>query len=171
MIILLLLDCNTGISWLLIYRTESYQKMKDTIDRNTKKVEKKKAEVEGLPATKQKQLNKKIDRHQEALTNANRDMTFIKFKSIFAVGFTMVALLSFLNSIFEGHVVARLPFEPISFVRGLTHRGLPGNDFYECSMTFIYVMASMSFRSNLQKWLGWLPRTANTSFFQPPEQK
>jgi len=72
---------------------------------------------------------------------------------------------------FDGKVVARLPFEPFSLVRGLSHRNLPGDDYYECSMMFFYVLCSMGLRSNLQKLLGVAPpKTAGgSSWFMPPQ--
>ena len=54
---------------------------------------------------------------------------------------------------FDGRVVARLPFEPISFVRGLSHRNLAGEDFRECSFIFLYILCTMSIRQvRLTRW-------------------
>ncbi|CAF4542582.1 unnamed protein product, partial [Rotaria magnacalcarata] len=52
---------------------------------------------------------------------------------MFASSFTFMALLGMFNSIFEGRVVAKLPFEPILWIRGLSHRNLSGDDFTDCS--------------------------------------
>ena len=62
-------------------------------------VEKKKAEVVGQTPTKQKQMNKKIERYDESLKAANKDMSFNKMKSMFGVGITMIALFGFLGSV------------------------------------------------------------------------
>jgi len=72
------------------------------------------------------------------------------------IGFTM-AFISMLNSIFDGRPVAKLPFTPLSFIQGITHRNVPGNDFTECSMVFLYILCSMSIRPNLQKIFGTTP--------------
>jgi calcium load-activated calcium channel len=87
----------------------------------------------------------------------------------FATGFAFTALLSMFNSIFDGRVVARLPFTPISFLQGLSHRNLPGNDYTECSFIFLYILCTMSIRQNVQKLLGFSPsRAANKqSMFAP----
>jgi hypothetical protein len=61
---------------------------------------------------------------------------------------------------FEGRVVAKLPFEPISWIRGLSHRNLNGEDFTDCSFIFLYVLCTMSTRQNLQKLLGVEPSRA-----------
>ena len=47
---------------------------------------------------------------------------------------------------FDGRVVARLPFEPISFIRGLSHRNLVGDDYRQCSFIFLYILCTMSIR-------------------------
>ena len=56
----------------------------------------------------------------------------VKMKSMFAIGFAFTSLLSMFNSIFDGKVVAKLPFTPISWLQGLSHRNILGN------ISFIY---------------------------------
>uniref|UniRef100_A0A0K0DHX8 phenylalanine--tRNA ligase n=1 Tax=Angiostrongylus cantonensis TaxID=6313 RepID=A0A0K0DHX8_ANGCA len=106
-----------GLTYLLVYRSEQYKRLKSEMERKTKRLEKKKQEV-GDAAT-------------------NRDMSMFKMKSMFAIGLAFTALLSTFNSIFDGRVVARLPFVPIGFLQGLSHRNL-----------------------NLQKALGFAPSRA-----------
>lgn len=93
-----------------------------------------------------KQQKKKIEREEERLKNNNRDLSLVKMKSMFAIGFAFTALLSMFNSIFDGRVVARLPFTPISWIQGLSHRNLPGDDYTECSFIFLYILCTMSIR-------------------------
>lgn len=47
---------------------------------------------------------------------------------------------------FEGRIVCRLPFTPISFLQGLSHRNLTGDDYTECSFIFLYIICTMSIR-------------------------
>jgi len=56
----------------------------------------------------------------------NRDMSMFRMKSMLAIGVVFTALLSTFSSIFEGRVVAKLPFIPISWITGLSHRNLLG---------------------------------------------
>lgn len=93
-----------------------------------------------------KQQKKKIEREEERLKNNNRDLALVKMKSMFAIGFAFTALLSMFNSIFDGRVVAKLPFVPISWIQGLSHRNLPGDDYTECSFIFLYILCTMSIR-------------------------
>lgn len=58
---------------------------------------------------------------------------------------------------FSGIVVARLPFTPFAFMRGLTHRALDGDDMSDCSVVFLYALCSIAIKPNLQRALGFAP--------------
>mmetsp|Transcript_18797 Transcript_18797/g.13622 ORF Transcript_18797/g.13622 Transcript_18797/m.13622 type:complete len:100 (-) Transcript_18797:33-332(-) len=84
-----------------------------------------------------------------------------KFYSGFMVALFMMHFMSLLSNSFYGVVVAKLPFEPFSMMRGLTHRNILGNDYTDCSMIFIYVLSNVSLRPMIQKLLGFGgPRTS-----------
>lgn len=148
-----------GLTWLLVYRTEKYKKLKNEVEKQCKKLEKKK---EVMGETNDKQQKKKLEREEEKLKNHNRDLSMVKMKSMFAIGFAFTALLSMFNNIFDGRVVAKLPFTPIGLIQGLSHRNLAGADFTDCSFIFLYILCTMSIRQNIQKILGFAPsRAAN----------
>lgn len=52
----------------------------------------------------------------------------------------------FLHFSFDGRVVAKLPFVPLSYIQGLSHRNLLGEDYTECSFIFLYILCTMSIR-------------------------
>ena len=58
-------------------------------------VEKKK---EYLGETSDKQQKKKLEREEEKLKNHNRDLSLVKMKSMFAIGFAFTALLSMFSN-------------------------------------------------------------------------
>lgn len=105
-----------GLTWLLVYRTEKYKKLKNEVEKRCKKcknfviiflmissiskkifsiVEKKK---ETMGETSDRQQKKKLEREEEKLKNHNRDLSMVKMKSMFAIGITFTALLSMFNS-------------------------------------------------------------------------
>ena len=86
---------------------------------------------------------RKIEREEERLKSTNRDLMMVKMKSMFAIGFAFTSLLSMFNSIFDGKVVAKLPFTPITWLQGLSHRNLLGDDFTDCSFIFLYILCTM----------------------------
>lgn len=54
--------------------------------------------------------------------------------------------LLFFHSSFDGRVVAKLPFVPLSYIQGLSHRNLLGEDYTDCSFIFLYILCTMSIR-------------------------
>ncbi|KAK5977884.1 B5 domain-containing protein [Trichostrongylus colubriformis] len=140
-----------GLTYLLVYRSEQYKRLKTEMERKTKRLEKKKQEAGEVV---DKNAKKRLERDEERLKATNRDMSMFKMKSMFAIGLAFTALLSTFNSIFDGRVVARLPFVPIGFLQGLSHRNLVGDDMRDCSFIFLYILCTMTIRQNLQKALG-----------------
>ncbi|XP_074600533.1 calcium load-activated calcium channel [Brevipalpus obovatus] len=148
-----------ALTWLMVYRTEKFKKLKAEMEKQCRKLEKKK-EVIGEPTDRQQK--KKLEREEEKLKNHNRDLSLVKMKSMFATGLAFTALLSMFNSIFDGRIVAKLPFVPISMIQGLSHRNINSMDFTDCSFIFLYILCTMSIRQNIQKLLGFAPsRAAN----------
>uniref|UniRef100_A0A4W3K471 Calcium load-activated calcium channel n=1 Tax=Callorhinchus milii TaxID=7868 RepID=A0A4W3K471_CALMI len=146
-----------GITWVLVYRTDKYKRLKAEVEKQSKKLEKKK---EAITESAGKQQKKKIGK--------------VRMKSMFAIGFCFTALMGMFNSIFDGRVVARLPFVPLSYIQGLSHRNLLGEDYTDCSFIFLYILCTMSIRQNIQKLLGLAPSRAATKqaggFLGPPPQ-
>eukprot|EP00112_Aurelia_sp_Birch-Aquarium-sp1_P001437 Seg1154.2 transcript_id=Seg1154.2/GoldUCD/mRNA.D3Y31 product="Calcium load-activated calcium channel" protein_id=Seg1154.2/GoldUCD/D3Y31 len=160
-----------GLTYLLIYRTEKYKKLTAEVEKNSKKLEKKKETVTDI--SKQGGQKKKIERVEEKLKSHNRDLSMVKMKSMFAIGFTFTALMGMFNSIFDGRIVAKLPFTPIPFLQGLSHRNVRGEDYTDCSFIFFYILCTMSIRQNIQKVLGFAPSRAVSKvgggLFSPPQ--
>ncbi|GBG89696.1 hypothetical protein CBR_g49549 [Chara braunii] len=160
-----------GVSWILIYRTAGYKSLRSSIDKTSKKLEIMKSS--STAAAGKKSRSRKMDRFESSLKNSNRDLSMAKLKSGAVVAVTMVILYGFLNTMFEGKTVAKIPFEPFNFVQRMSHRGLPGNDPTDCSMAFLYFLCSLAIRSNLQKLLGFAPprSAAGASMWAVPEGK
>eukprot|EP00245_Coleochaete_scutata_P007628 TRINITY_DN23120_c0_g1_i1.p1 TRINITY_DN23120_c0_g1~~TRINITY_DN23120_c0_g1_i1.p1 ORF type:complete len:183 (+),score=39.50 TRINITY_DN23120_c0_g1_i1:90-638(+) len=156
-----------ALSWLIIYRTPGYKNLRTSIDKTSKKLETMKSmNSSGKKSSKAK----KMDRFENSLKDANRDLTFAKFRSGAVVAISLVLVFGLLSSLFEGKPVAKLPFTPFVFIQKMTHRGLPGDDPTDCSMAFLYFLCSMAIRSNLQKILGFAPpRSAGQNPFGIPE--
>ena len=59
-----------------------------------------------------------------------------------------------ISSVFDGKIIARLPFEPWNMVSGMSHRNIAGDDMKDVGMFFIYSLLLMSFRGTFAKLLG-----------------
>mmetsp|Transcript_43190 Transcript_43190/g.52367 ORF Transcript_43190/g.52367 Transcript_43190/m.52367 type:complete len:176 (-) Transcript_43190:168-695(-) len=142
-----------GISWFVVYRTIAYQNLVASKDRTSKKVEEMKTSLAGGKAKSARKMSQKED----LLKMTNQQIGFMKWKSNFVLGGIFVIMFSLLGSIYDAVPVARLPFEPLSMMTGMTHRGLPGEDMRDCSFAFIYMLCSSCCRINVQKFLGFSP--------------
>ncbi|XP_076939906.1 uncharacterized protein LOC143608875 [Bidens hawaiensis] len=165
--ILTAIICET-ISYLLIYRTTSYKSLKSSIDRASKKLE----TMKPTSTNNNKSKTKKIDRVETSLKESNRDLSLFKLKSGGVVALVLFVVFGFLNNMFEGKPVAKLPFVPIRILQKMSHRGLQGDDMTDCSMAFLYFLCSISIRTNLQKFLGFAPprgAAAGAGLFQMPD--
>ncbi|VDP46543.1 unnamed protein product, partial [Soboliphyme baturini] len=132
-----------GLTYLLVYKSDRYKRLKTEIEKQSKRLERKRDQVGEFA----ERVNKrKIEKQEERLKGTNRDLSVFKMKSMFAIGLAFTALLSTFNSIFEGRIVAKLPFTPISWFQGISHRSLLGEDYTDCSFIFLYILSTMSIR-------------------------
>ena len=136
-----------NISGLLIYRTNSYKSLRSSIDKAAKKLETIKTEtpnssssssVAKVKISNKKSKTKKIDRVKTSLKESSRDLSLIKFKSGAVVALVLFIVFGLLNSLFEGKVVAKLPFKPFGIVMKKSHRGLHGDDVTNCLVPFLF---------------------------------
>eukprot|EP00325_Prymnesiales_sp_UTEX-LB-985_P033355 CAMPEP_0174721842 /NCGR_PEP_ID=MMETSP1094-20130205/37314_1 /TAXON_ID=156173 /ORGANISM="Chrysochromulina brevifilum, Strain UTEX LB 985" /LENGTH=198 /DNA_ID=CAMNT_0015922607 /DNA_START=21 /DNA_END=614 /DNA_ORIENTATION=+ len=153
------------ISWLLVYRRADYEKLSAAFDRASKRLEKKKEEPalpqkddgkKGKDGKKNKE-DKKLVMLERDYDIANRDLMIIKTRSNMITAIFHLFMFFSLKASYEGLIIARLPFVPLSFVSSVSHRSLPGTDMQDCGMIFVYMLCSMSIKPNLQKFLGHTP--------------
>ncbi|VDL57900.1 unnamed protein product [Hymenolepis diminuta] len=168
-----------GITWLLVYRTDKYKRLTSEVDKHTKKLERKRDTTSETILDKSAKkrlgmrsfysiilisLNMILEKQEERLKNFTRDLQAVKFKSLFATGIIFTSVLSACNSVFDGRVVCKLPFVPISWFQGMSHRNLHGNDYTDCSFIFLYIICTMTIRQNIQKMFGFAPSRAANAY-------
>ena len=127
------------LTWMIIYRTKKYRESKKQIDALNLKLEKSKDSAK----TNDKKESKRIKQQENELKMLSFDMMKTKFISMFIIGLFTVFFLSLFNGIFQGIVVAKLPFVPFNMIRKLSHRGILSNDFTDCSFTFFYILCNI----------------------------
>lgn len=167
------------LCWFFVYRSESYNRLCKSIELLQRKVEKLKLDLPKGTTTNTKTskdpISKKINSLESELDNKNRDLSVYKIKS---AGLTMICVLSvlgILNNIFDGIIVAQLPFVPFNMMRSITQRGLIFNnisiltdtELSYCSMMFIYILSSITFKTSLQRITGLVTPTIVTSNSNP----
>ena len=158
------------LTWMFIYRKKEYKENKKQMDSLSKKLEINKESTK----SKSKQLDKKIKLQENELKILGFQMMRIKVISMIIIGLFTFFFISLFNGLFQGIVVAKIPFEPFKLLRGLSHRGILSNDFTDCSFIFLYVLCNVSFRPIIQKMLGFAPPRTNNKmpdFFGLEENK
>lgn len=146
-----------AFTWLTVYRKEEYVAAKARVTVLAERLAREEAIIE--PAAKRKAQDKRIAGLTADLKTAS---AALGSPTRTAVSLASSALLflayRLLSSAYAGTVVARLPFEPPPFVRGMTHRGLPaGAAAADASFAAIYAVATMALKANLQRALGFAP--------------
>ncbi|KAL9643474.1 hypothetical protein ABK040_010088 [Willaertia magna] len=169
----------TFVEWVFIYRKAEYQDLQQDIEDLQKKIDKSKKDAglvhKGGSISAEEQKNKKrkkekLKRDRELLKAKTQELSMFKMRSTIIVGVIMVSVFGLMNSIFDGRVVAKLPFEPFSIFHMFTHRNLPGNNFTDCGMLFIYILASNSIKSSIQRYFGFAQDSGQPSMFALPEE-
>lgn len=115
--------------------------------------------------------NKNLVRIEKELARENRDMAFHRMKSSVAAGIAHAVVFSYIYHKYDGQPVARLPFEPFTFIRQISHRNLPGNDYRECSVVFFYMLCSLCLRPLLQRAHGFAPSNNPSLMVRPPTRQ
>ena len=88
------------------------------------------------------------------MKNQNGNLPVIKSKTIFAIGLTFITLMGISNLTFNGRVLAKLTFTPISWLHGLSHRNLRRDDFTDYLFMFFYILCAIAIWKKDQKALG-----------------
>ena len=86
-----------------------------------------------------------------------RDMYIAHIPVNFVIILLCVSTYGFLAAVYDSFPVAKLPFEPFVFMTRITHRGLPGKDYSECSFAFIVAICGLAIKPNIKKLLALAP--------------
>ena len=135
--------------------SRSGRKLNNNFKKAAKRLEKKKEEPAPLLVKGKK--DKKMVMLEREFEVANRDLMALKTRSGLVTALIHVCTFFFLKSHYDGHAVARLPFEPFRFLHSVSHRNVPGSNMRDCSMVFVYMLCSMAIKPNLQRLLGHAP--------------
>jgi calcium load-activated calcium channel len=145
------------LSWLFIYRRPDYQRVKRSIESLQSKVDKLKSEAAGANQIANKPRDKKIAHLDAQISILQRDIAMTRLKSTFIVGFALVAVFAVFNSLYDQRIVAKLPYEPIGFIKNFSSRGLTSADPTDCAHMFLYILSNIAFRPSVQRLTGFQP--------------
>lgn len=155
-----------AVMWLLFYRSSSYGRQMEQLERLGKRLDAAQEELAEDPNNASKK--KAWQRLQKDLGRFSLSMQSTKIKVALLTGASMLAGMWLVNRRFKGVAVAKFPFVPPSLFTNLTHLGLPGTDMTDVSAAFFFATTGPLFRSNLQKLLGSGPSRTATKYLNSP---
>eukprot|EP01068_Selenidium_serpulae_P004577 Selendium_serpulae@DN3644_c1_g1_i1.p4 len=141
-----------GLPWLFVYRKPTFMGLKNDFVKAHRKIE-----HEKLYRSKTAKKDSKIKGQEEQQQRRSQQIQMTRMKANFMSIIVFVVVVPVLYGIYDGVVVAKLPFTPKLMVATLSHQTLGGNDFTDCSMMFLYAVSAMFFRNNLQRLMGTTP--------------
>ena len=152
------------LNYFLVYKKDDYRNLVSNLKVMNKKLDK----VNETLAGSSKTHDKKKAQIEENVKMLNTELTMKKFKSTFCIGLLSILSISYFSSYFTGQVVAKLPFVPFGLIQGLSHRGIEGTDYTDCSFIFMYIITGIVVRTNVQKVFGFEgPQTSFNPFVAP----
>jgi uncharacterized membrane protein (DUF106 family) len=143
------------INWFLYYRHPEFKVLKKQILALQAKIDAKKKVVKPALATNKKHKKKLLFLEKELKQKKSKiggGLTGPKTRATLLVWVIMVSTFRYLSSHYAGVVVAKIPFVPLGLIQSISHRGLEGTDYTECSAVFIYVLCSMSCKPMITKF-------------------
>jgi hypothetical protein len=149
---------NELITWVLVYRTAQYKRLKVELNKTAQKLEALKAISASDPSKAKKA--KKEQRLEENVKTASRDLNNVRMKCNVILGVFTLVMWHYVSTTFDGIVMAKLPFTPLSFFHKMTHAGVGGNDFTEAGGTFVYILTMLTCRQLLLQVSGQQPSRA-----------
>ncbi|KAJ1940359.1 hypothetical protein FBU59_003836 [Linderina macrospora] len=139
-----------AISYYVVYRTERFQALKQKLITNEAKL----AEEQSITTGNSNKRQKRIENLEAGLKATRRDAQGLQIRNTLIVAVMQVVVIYQVNTMFGGRSVAKLPFEPISVFRSLTHRGLPDDSApTDCSATFVFILGGLTWKALLDRML------------------
>ncbi|KAJ1761621.1 hypothetical protein LPJ77_001891 [Coemansia sp. RSA 2523] len=139
-----------ALSYVIVYRTEAFQRLKAKVIQTETRLEEEKNAVSGSGKHRQR----RIDGLETQLADARRSAGSLQMRATLVVGLVQMAAIYAVGTQFSGRVVATLPFEPARMFRSLTHRGLPEDSpVSACSATFVFVLGGLAFKAIIDRYL------------------
>ncbi|KAJ2726224.1 hypothetical protein GGI07_000701 [Coemansia sp. Benny D115] len=140
-----------AISYVLVYRTEQFQQVKQKVKQCEQKLEE---ENQTVATGNGKNKQRRIESLNAQLSTARNKASSLQMRNMIVVAVVQLLSVYWVGSVYDGRVVARLPFEPLSFFKSLTHRGLPEDSPANvCSATFVFILGGLMFKAVLDRYL------------------
>ena len=142
-----------------MYRHENYGDLIEKTKNIYKQIETLKDQLVYGQDQKQRKKNERMLKVLEENYKAyHRELVGMKGRMNLGFALFSMAAMYWTNQWTSGKVVAAMPFQPMSMISSMSHRGLDGSDnLYEASGIFIGTLFTMACRGLISKILGMEP--------------
>ncbi|KAJ1913527.1 hypothetical protein IWQ60_009171 [Tieghemiomyces parasiticus] len=150
---LALANCAAGeyLGYTLVYGKEEYLTIKQNLQRTQAKLDAEEANDSGTGNPKKRE--RRLEEMRKQIKVYNTRASSMALRTSLATAALQIVAFYLLNSVaLPGVTVAKLPFEPYSFIQGLSHRGLAGDDPTDCSAVFIFILSSVVIKAAFQRY-------------------
>ncbi|KAA6396904.1 MAG: calcium load-activated calcium channel-like [Streblomastix strix] len=151
------------LSYILVYRRTAFKDKLEAHEKSKMKIERIKQGT-----TKPGLREKKLASENAILEETQQALQMEKMKGTVVVSVLMFVLGGIFNQFFDGVVLARLPFQPISIVKNFSHRHILGDDYQEVGNSFLFMLCSLSIKPTISRILKLNPEipSAMPTMFQ-----
>ena len=151
-----------AVCWVLVYSDPGFAKLTTDVEKANKELRRAKERVEndeGDDAKRLKESEKRVAEGEKGVARLNARLTGMRWKTNIIMPFIMIAVFGILGEWYEGSIIAKLPFQPVGFIQGMTRRGLHSvtDDVRLCSFLPIYILGNMGLKPVITKLLGHAP--------------
>jgi len=159
---------NFALSWFFIFRHKSFEVQTANLEKRKKELEEAKA-VQTDDGDKKQQ--KKIKRIEDEINNISTQITTKTFRFTMVLNILLFVINRTLKAVFEGVVVAKIPFAPFGLLTKITHSGLETDDISDANYQFIYWIGTTIFKDALNRFFGYsMPAMTMPNRLKSPHQ-
>jgi len=114
-----------AVCWVLVYSDPGFAKLTTDVEKANKELRRAKERVEndeGDDAKRLKESEKRVAEGEKGVARLNARLTGMRWKTNIIMPFIMIAVFGILGEWYEGSIIAKLPFQPVGFIQGMTRR-------------------------------------------------
>jgi uncharacterized membrane protein (DUF106 family) len=133
-----------GVLYLLVYRKTSFQHDREELIALQRKLHQEENRI--IRADRKMLYERRLDSLERSLRETYARASRRKLWVNLAISAFYYFIYRMVHKQYKNRVVALLPFEPFAAIRKLTHRDVPGENYRETGLAFIYMLCSMTLR-------------------------
>ncbi|KAK4529787.1 hypothetical protein CCYA_CCYA02G0644 [Cyanidiococcus yangmingshanensis] len=132
------------VLYLFVYRKKSYQHDREELIALQRKLHQEENHI--IRADRKILHERRIESLERSLRETYARASRRKMWANLAISAFYFFIYRIVHKQYKNRVIALLPFEPLPPIRKITHRDVPGENYRETGLAFIYMLCSMTLR-------------------------